>query len=391
MKRMLILVIMALFVLWSGVSVAADDAVIDEIQAEVNNLKGGLPAEQAAREAVDAVLQSNIDALSNRVAAVEAYESLITDLESQLSTALDMIAELQVAVAALDPNGELVKLANHVMVDDSTINGLVGPHVIFYGANVHVQNGAGSTQTTNGSGNLLVGYNESGFADETNRNGSHNLIVGQDHEYTSHGGFVAGRMNKIYNVDSTVSGGQNNTAIGPYASISGGTYNTAGFEASVSGGSSNIANARWSSISGGQNNITGEPDNLTDSWYSSISGGSWNQALGARSSICGGSYNTANGPTSSVTGGYENEASGQYTSISGGIFNIADGDYSSVSGGGVNNAIGYGSSISGGQENTASGSGTSVSGGRLNEAYYQLSTVSGGISLTTTINYEHLP
>jgi len=316
---------MALFVLWSGVSVAADDAVIDEIQAEVNNLKGGLPAEQAAREAVDAVLQSNIDALSNRVAAVEAYESRITDLESQLSTALDMIAELQVAVAALDPNGELVKLANHVMVDDSTINGLVGPHVIFYGANVHVQNGAGSTQTTNGSGNLLVGYNESGFADETNRNGSHNLIVGQDHEYTSHGGFVAGRMNKIYNVDSTVSGGQNNTAIGPYASI------------------------------------------------------------------CGGSYNTANGPTSSVTGGYENEASGQYTSISGGIFNIADGDYSSVSGGGVNNAIGYGSSISGGQENTASGSGTSVSGGRLNEAYYQLSTVSGGISLTTTINYEHLP
>src|SRR5205823_3933580 len=118
-----------------------------------------------------------------------------------------MAAEAQARIAgdlANDNGGvppSLLALAQYVYVDQTTINGLVGPHVIFHDANVHVRNGNAETYSNaNGLGNLVVGYNAN--TDAANhvlpaghRVGSHNLIVGDGHSYLSSGGFVAGFVN----------------------------------------------------------------------------------------------------------------------------------------------------------------------------------------------------
>jgi hypothetical protein len=458
MKRVLVLVVVGLFVLWVGPALAADEAVIGEIQtevsvtkskaeanaAEIQSLKGGLPAEEAARQAADNVLHTatdlNNDAISTlktklnveiqdritadagldaRIFAVEAYESRIAALEGQLSAALDLIVDLQNAVAAIDPSGELVELADHVTVSDSTINGLAGPHVIFHDANVHVRSGVGLTGGLNGLGNLIVGYNETESADINNRTGSHNLIVGTGHEFTSIGGMVAGRSNRIMAGYGSITGGMENEigVNGSNASVSGGRYNTANSNhASVSGGWYNTASAAYASVSGGMGNtanglaasVSGGRDNIASNESASVSGGSGNEARGQWSSVSGGYANSASGPFSSVSGGTDNSASDGYASVSGGGGNTAGGQYASVSGGVSNMATGNRSSISGGFGNLASGdfyatvSGGSnnvasgqwyatVSGGYANSAIHNYSTVSGGKSQTTVADYDHKP
>jgi hypothetical protein len=67
------------------------------------------------------------------------------------------------------------------------------PEVVITGANLRLVNGLRATATTNGLGNLLVGYNEprQGANVET---GSHNVVVGQGHNFSSFGGsWWAGR------------------------------------------------------------------------------------------------------------------------------------------------------------------------------------------------------
>ena len=73
----------------------------------------------------------------------------------------------------------------------------MGNELFITGANLHLLNGMGATQTTNGLGNLIVGYqalrNDPAFPDV--RTGSHNLIVGDRHSYSSYGGIVVGDFN----------------------------------------------------------------------------------------------------------------------------------------------------------------------------------------------------
>jgi hypothetical protein len=53
--------------------------------------------------------------------------------------------------------------------------------VQFSGVNVQIVNGLKLTATTNGAGNLVIGYDES-FGTQT---GSHNLVLGTSQSYTS--------------------------------------------------------------------------------------------------------------------------------------------------------------------------------------------------------------
>jgi hypothetical protein len=111
--------------------------------------------------------------------------------------------------------------------------------ILFEGCNVHIRDGMGTTESQNGLGNLIVGYNEPHpDARRVLRTGSHNLIVGPRHEYTSFGGFVAG---------------QENTVSGWFASIPGGTDNVdSDIGATVSGGAFNVASGQFSTVSGGE-------------------------------------------------------------------------------------------------------------------------------------------
>jgi hypothetical protein len=164
------------------------------------------------------------------------------------------------------------------------------------GVNVQIVNGLGSTETQNGLGNLVVGYNEPRGDGTDNRMGSHNIITGIYNNYASSGGIVGGHGNSL--------NGREEFAVG--------YFNTAsGNQASVSGGYSNTASGDLSSVSGGY----------------------FNTASGYFASVSGGNRNTASGPYASVSGGYANAANAYFTSVSGGEYNTASGYAAMVSGG----------------------------------------------------------
>jgi hypothetical protein len=231
--------------------------------------------------------------------------------------------------------------------------------VVITGANLRIVNGLGATDTTNGLGNLIVGYNElrNDPNRPDNRTGSHNVVVGKRLNFSSFGGLVVGLDNEISGQFASVSGGTRNIASGDFSSVSGGQFNTAsGERASVSGGGQNAASGPIASISGGALNIA-------SGGVSSVSGGANNTATNDFTWVTGGEFNTASGERASVCGGESNQATGVSASVCGGFRNTASFNISSVSGGVNNTASGLGASVSGGENNTASGNFSSVSGG----------------------------
>jgi hypothetical protein len=151
-----------------------------------------------------------------------------------------------------------------------------GNDIYVTGANLHVVNGTGATETTNGLGNVIVGYNEDrrALGMWNARGGSHMLVVGYGNNFTSYGGIVAGSLN---------------STTGPYASVSGGAGNVASGEAaSVSGGNANVASGALASVSGGGGN-------LASGRYASVGGGEWNEASGELASVSGGRSRAATG------------------------------------------------------------------------------------------------
>jgi hypothetical protein len=153
--------------------------------------------------------------------------------------------------------------------------------MVITGANLRIVNGLGSTGTTNGLGNLIVGYNEERGGGDDRRTGSHNVVVGSEHNFSRFGGLVVGESNEISGDFASVSGGVSNRATGRTASVSGGFGNTAsGSASSVSGGSTNTASMGVTSVSGGESN----------------------RATGRAASVSGGTNRTAPGEDDWVAG-----------------------------------------------------------------------------------------
>ena len=189
------------------------------------------------------------------------------------------------------------------------------------GANLQIVNGLESTNTLNGTGNLIVGYNTGvarsscsdgrygADAPETckkrgytysniHRSGSHNIVTGSNNNYSQYGGLVAGVKNTINSRFASVTGGGGNNASGRFSN--------------VSGGRNNSADGQYSSVSGGSNNTA-------DGNYGSVLGGSSNTASGTRSSVSGGEKNTASSANSSVSGGNTRTASGNLDWVAGSL------------------------------------------------------------------------
>ncbi len=245
-----------------------------------------------------------------------------------LETQLQKVLSEQTAAGGLVQRVEMLesKLV-HVTSDADSVT--------ITGANLRVVNGLGSTTTTNGLGNVIVGYNElrdyclPGRPQEEcvdERTGSHNLIVGSRHNYSSYGGAAIGFNNWISGIFSSVTGGVSNAARGQWTSVSGGVNNVSeGVYAAVSGGVGNIASGGISSISGGSTN-------LASGDYSSISGGSSSEARGRDSWLAGGANNLASGQLSAISGGRSNTALGNQSSVSGGYGRTAPGENDWVGG-----------------------------------------------------------
>lgn len=286
----------------------------------------------AGTPAVAAEVNANFNAVKT---SVDDNDTRITDHDTRVGQLETQVATLQAQLAALQGYIDALQAAVTLQTDAQG-----HPAVVFSGVNVHINNGWASTDTVNGRGNLIIGYNETrtsgtsvcsdgdhdnltdcvnngGVWQPSHKSGSHNIVLGPNHNYSRYGGLVAGYQNTINGISAVVSGGEGNMASAPSSSVSGGVLNT---------------------------------------------------ALGFASSVSGGANNTASGPNSSVSGGYTNNASGSLSSISGGSNNTAGGQYSSVSGGIANTASGFVSSISGGNTNIAGGARSSVSGGNSRTA-----------------------
>jgi hypothetical protein len=247
------------------------------------------------------------------------------------------------------------------------------------GVNVQIVNGGSGTGTANGTGNLIVGYQErrTGI---NKRSGSHNVIIGTGHDYDHCGGLVVGRENSILADYASVSGGRWNRAEGDFSSVTGGGgYDTSLGNiavkeyAAVSGGTANRACGVASSVSGGFVNLVGNPGGPDNGRWACISGGSNNTATGEASSITGGHFNQAVGELSSVTGGGGSVAE---------FGNRAIGPYSTVTGGTNNEANGEASTVLAGRTNIAHGNASAIAGGAWNQANERHSSVSGGENVT---------
>jgi hypothetical protein len=278
-----------------------------------------MPARADAKADI-AALQAQVKSLQSQL---NMQQGQITTLQGQVGSLQRANTTLQGQLAAVQSNPALA-LGPFVTVDPNAENGVVGPHITFKGANIHIVSGSGFTNDNDnptGLGNLIIGYDEPpGGLSSTDRGGSHNLVIGRYNRFThaAFGGLVAGELNTISNKEASVTGGANNTASGLFASVSGGESNTAsGGQASVSGGVNNAASGSGASVSGGESNTASGVNSA------SVSGGLSNTASGSRASVSGGDGNTANGTQSSVIGGVGNTADGSAAVVIGGQ-NVTD-------------------------------------------------------------------
>lgn len=207
------------------------------------------------------------------------HETRIADHEARLDSARDRLEARPVPVDDRRPTDRT--LSNRV---DELADLLVhfrreGDDVIVEGANLHIRNGAGGTDTTNGVGNLIVGYNESRQAGDR-RDGSHYVVLGSRNNFRGFGGIVAGRDNDAAGDWASILGGRANSADGPDATIVGGNGNRAGGP------------------------------------FASVLGGVANQAFGEGSAVAGGGFNVSSGRYAVVGGGMRNEAAGEVSVVS---------------------------------------------------------------------------
>ncbi len=244
-------------------------------------------------------------------------------LQNLISNQNATIANLQTAVG-----GQNTTLA--ALSAKTAPLSLSGTDLTFTGVNVHIVNGMGGTETQNGLGNLIIGYDESRAGSPYGndvRTGSHNLVTGVLNNYASSGGiiggygnalngveeFAAGALNSVSGNQSSITGGLSNTTSGSYASVLGGYSNTAaGDNSVVVSGFSNTANGHASAVVAGKSNT----------------------AQGERDVVVGGYGNTSDGTDSAIVGGYQNYTYNNYNVVSGGSSNSVTSSFAgAVSGG----------------------------------------------------------
>src|SRR5262245_56539630 len=163
---------------------------------------------------------------------VQTLAARVTELESQVKVLQADNDTLQATTADLQAKTAAVAAKTSALSEGTDLHG--HPALYITGVNVFIRDGSGHTDSTSGLGNLTIGYTAlcNNDPNVTVRTGSHSLILGDQNNYSSYGGLVAGFHNVIR---------------GPFASISGGDYNTTYdyFAASISGGEFNQADGNW--------------------------------------------------------------------------------------------------------------------------------------------------
>ncbi|OQW64058.1 MAG: hypothetical protein BVN28_03765 [Nitrospira sp. ST-bin4] len=173
-------------------------------------------------------LQQEVEKLRREIAARPASTGTGTSTGPSLADFNTLKGRVDAAETTLGQHttslsNPVLALKDYVKIETTAQNGMLGPHIIFSGANVHIRNGANATTTTNSLGNLVLGYNET--AQGVARDGSHNLVSGQGNSFRSFGGLVFGTDNVISGQFATVLGGGQNRAVAPYSTVIGSMQN----------------------------------------------------------------------------------------------------------------------------------------------------------------------
>lgn len=192
--------------------------------------------------AVDAINSARIK--DGQVKSVDIADNSISSAKLD-SILLGRIEELERIIAA---QSVVFDYLDFKYVTDLN-TGNTYPTLQIIGANLQIINGVDQT-TTNGTGNLVVGYLPStlggiencsnGFyKDEAScvansniwssvhTSGSHNIVGGTNNDYPSTGTIIGGKENITSAANATVTGGSGNSATGINSSVSGGNNRTA--------------------------------------------------------------------------------------------------------------------------------------------------------------------
>ena len=192
-----------------------------------------------------------------------AVIGLVTGVAMAATPPVDIaqrLAALEAKVTALETELAAIK-SSQVMALNQYLTVTTGdmPRALFSGLNLQLVNGTGQTDSSNGRGNLLLGYDlarhdEMYFCADgqftgkepceryghawavSHKTGSHYLVIGDRNNYAQYGGLVVGLYNTSIAPAASVSGGMFNTARAPAATVTGGRDNkAAGLYGSVSG------------------------------------------------------------------------------------------------------------------------------------------------------------
>lgn len=195
-----------------------------ELESLVATLQSALAANTAADAAAHHTKYTDADAIAaagphfsgkhddlTNVTANQHHVPAVTDLTG-IENAIAYYDDLLTGVTRFD--------------DDPTTDNT--DTIRFSGMNLQIVNGMDFTQTFDGTGNLIIGYNEMAGGERGNdRSGSHMLVIGEGNNYSGYGGMVVGEYNTVVGQFSSVTGGIGNTAGGRNTFVTGGSGNTA--------------------------------------------------------------------------------------------------------------------------------------------------------------------
>lgn len=204
------------------------------------------------------------------------------------------------------------------------------------GTNSAVAAGSNNVATAAGA---FVGAGSYNSAD-----GVSSLVIGgfDNHATFSDAMVGAGAGNRATGARSVVVGGGYNLASGNWSFIGGGGRQT-GSGLAGAAAQDHVAAGKWSTIGGGMGNrsgtgsvtgstVTGGEQNQALGTDATVAGGTLNVANASYASVAGGRGNTATGSGAAVGGGTGNTASGIGATVPGGSANVASGNYSFAAG-----------------------------------------------------------
>jgi len=229
----------------------------NKIQANCDAIKvmAGIDSERVQKilELIDAIGPSDVTNILDRLSD---HETRLAALETSSTSTVTSMTVVESTVAS---HGTRLDSLEH----KTQFQSVLGNITFFSGTNLQVNNGMGSTDTTNGLGNLILGYNEETdfaamFAKPADRTGSHNLVVGRDNQYSSFSGICQGFLNRLDGSNSVVLGCENSVC-GTFGSVVGGTNNRVTHRFSAIGGGGGQSSSKCKQWRAGLGNTGGGP------------------------------------------------------------------------------------------------------------------------------------